>query len=319
MTSFPAPRFSIVPAALLAVAAFAQPYPSKPIRIVTSTPGGGADFVARIAARGLSAQLAQQVVVDNRGSGIIIGEIVSRASADGHTVLVAGPTLWLAPFLYEHLNWDPVRDFSPVTLAISSPNILVVHPSVAANSVKELIALAKSRPGALNYATGGAGSSPHLAAELFKAMAGVNLTRVNYKGSGMAIADLIGGQIQVMFVVGSAGMPHVKAGRLRALAVTTEQPTRLLSGMPTVAGSGLPGYQSVNNVGIFVPLKTPGAIIRRLNQESARVFNSADVKELVLSSGSEVVASTPEQFAAALKSEMSRMGRVIKDAGIRAE
>ena len=296
-----------------------QAYPNKPIRLVTSTPGGGADFVARIAAQGLSTQLAQQVIVDNRGSGIIIGEIVAKAPADGHTVLVAGPTLWLAPFLYERLSWDPVRDFSPVTLAVSSPNILVVHPSVAANSVRELIALAKARPGALNYATGGAGSTPHLAAELFKAMAGVDLTRINYKGSGMAINDLIGGQVQVMFVVGSAGMPHVKSGRLRALAVTAAQPTRLFAGMPTVAESGLPGYQSVNNVGIFVPARTPAAIIARLNEESVRVFNSTEVKDRVLNSGSEVAAGTPAQFAAALKAEMAAMGKVIRNAGIRAE
>lgn len=299
--------------------ACAQDYPSKPIRLVTSAPGGGADFVARLAAQELSALMGKQVVVDNRGSGIIVGEIVSKAPPDGYTVLVSGPTFWLAPFLFERLSWHPVRDFAPVTLAVSSPNVLVVHPSVAANSVKELIALAKARPGALNFATGGSGSSPHLAAELFKSMAGVDLTRINYKGSGLALNDLLGGQVQLMFAVGSVAMPHVKSGRVRALAVTTAQPTPLLPGLPTIAASGLPGYESANNVGIFVTAKTPAAIIDRLNQESVRAFNAAKVRERVFNAGSEVVGSSPAQFAAAVKSEMTRMGKVIQDAGIRVD
>ena len=298
---------------------WAQAYPDKPIRIVTSTVGGAADFAARFAAQGLSSLLGQPVIVDNRGSGIIVGEIVAKAPADGYTVLVAGPTLWLAPFLYGRLSWDPVRDFAPVTLAVSSPNILVVHPALGANSVKDLIALAKTRPGALNYATGGSGSTPHLAAELFKSMADVDLARINYRGAGPAFNDLIAGQVQVMFAVGTGAMPHVKSGRLRALAVTSAQPTPLVPGIPTVAASGLPGYESANNVGLFVPAKTPAAIINRLNQESVRAFNRADVKERVFNSGAEVVAGTPEQFGSAVKAEMTQLGKVIRDTGIRSE
>jgi tripartite-type tricarboxylate transporter receptor subunit TctC len=298
---------------------WAQAYPDKPIRIITSTIGGAADFAARFAAQGLSSLLGQPVIVDNRGSGIVIGEIAAKAPADGYTVLVAGPTLWLAPLLYGRLSWDPVRDFSPVMLAVSSPNILVVHPGVEANSVKDLITLAKARPGALNYATGGSGSTPHLAAELFKSMADVDLARINYRGAGPAFNDLIAGQVQVMFAVGTGAMPHVKSGRLRALAVTSAHPTPLVPGLPTVAASGLPGYESVNNVGLFVPAKTPAAIIHRLNQESVRAFSKVEVKERVFNSGAEVVAGSPEQFRTAVKAEMTRLGKVIRDAGIRSE
>ena len=299
--------------------ALAQNYPNKPIRLVTSAAGGGADFVARLAAQGLTRFLAQQLVVDNRGSGIILGEIVARAPSDGYTVLVAGPTFWLAPFFYERLNWDPTRDFSPVTLAITSPNVLVVHPSVAANSVKDLITLAKMRPGELNYGTGGSGSTPHRAAELFMSMAGVNLTRINYKGSGPAFNDLIAGQVQLMFGVGSAVMPHVKSGRLRALAITSAHPSDLFPGMASLSAAGLPGYESVNIVGMFVPAKTLPTIINQLNQAAVRAFNSPEIKDRVFNSGSEVVASTPERFGVVVKSEMTRLGKVIRDAGIKPE
>lgn len=304
---------------LMSAPACAQDYPSKPIRLVTSAAGGAADFAARLAAQELTALMGKQVVVDNRGSGIVVGEIVSRAPPDGYTVLVSGPTFWLAPFLYERLSWHPVRDFAPVTLAVSSPNVLVVHPSVAASSVKELIALAKARPGTLNYAAGGAGSSPHLAAELFKSMAGVELTRINYKGAGIALNDLIGGQVQLMFAVGSGAVPHVKSGRLRALAVTTAKPTPLLPGLPTIAASGLPGYESANNVGMFLPVKTPAAIVDRLSRESVRAFKMEAVRERAFNAGAEVVGCSPAEAAAAVKSEMTRMGKVIRDAAIRVE
>ena len=313
------PAFSASVALLIAGTAGSQDYPNKPIRIVTSAPGGGADFVARFVAQGLGGRLGQQVIVDNRGSGIVVGEIVAKAPGDGYTLVVTGPTFWFAPFLYDRLSWDPVKDFAPVSLATSAPNILVVHPSVAANTTRELIALARARPGELNYGSAGPGSTAHLAAELFKAMAGVNIVRINYKGSGQALNDLLGGQLQLMFAVDAQALPHIKSARLKALAITSAQPSELLPGLPTIAASGLPGYESVNIVGVLAPAKTPATIISRLSEEIARSLKRADWKEKFFSEGLEVVGSSPETFASAIKLEMARMSKVIKDAGIRAE
>ncbi len=312
--------FSIAPMVLGADAACSQAhYPNKPIRIVTPGTGGGTDLTARMIAPGLSGSLGQQVVVDNRPSGVIAGGIASKAQPDGYTLLIGGSSHWLAPFMQDNLPFDPVRDFSAITLAVSMPNILVVHPSVAANSVKELIALAKSRPGELNYASALAGGTIHLAAELFKAMAGVNIVRVPYKGSGPALNDLIAGQVQVMFATAGSVAPHIKSGRLRALAVTTSQPSALAPGLPAVAAAGLPGYESVAMFGMFAPARTPATIISRLHQEIVGVLNKADVKQRFFNVGVETVGSSPEEFAAAVKSEIARMGKVIKSAGIRAD
>lgn len=213
--------------------------------------------------------------------------------------------------------WDPVKDFSPIAWAATSPNVLVVHPSVPAKSTRELIALAKGKPGELNYAAGGPGSVPHLAAELFKAMAGINIIRISYKGTGPALNALSGGEVQLMLAPSGSVAPYIKAGRVRALAVGSTQPSALAPDLPTVAASGLPGYESVAMTGLLAPAKTPATIITRLNQEAVRVINSPDVKEKFLNASVEVVGGTPAQFAAAIKSEMSRMGKVIKDAGIR--
>jgi tripartite-type tricarboxylate transporter receptor subunit TctC len=215
--------------------------------------------------------------------------------------------------------WDPIKDFAPITLAITSPNLLVVHPSMPVNTVKDLIALAKRRPGELNDAGGQTGSSTHLAAELFKAMADVNIVRVPYKGVGPALNALIGGEAQLSFTNPGAAAPHVKAKRLRAVAVTSAQPSALLPGLTTVAASGLPGYEAVSIFGMFAPAKTPTAIIDRLYQEMARALAAPDVKEKFLASGVETVGSSPDQLANAIKAEMSRMGKVIKDRNIRAE
>ncbi len=296
-----------------------QAYPDKPIRIVTSDSGGGSDIVARVIAQAVSAPLGQQVVVDNRGGGVIAGEIVSRAQPDGYTLIYYGSTLWILPLMRKSVPYDTVKDFAPITLAVSSPNILVVHPSVAAKSVKELIALAKARPGELNYASAAAGTIPHLAAELFKSMAGVDLVRVVYKGTGAALNDLLGGQVQVMFATAPSAAPHVKTGRLRALAMTTAHPSAAFPELPTIATAGLPGYEAVQVSGMFAPAKTPAAIINRLNQEIVRALNQANVKEKLSSTGVEVVGSSAEQFAAKIKSEIVRMGKVIREAGIRDE
>lgn len=296
----------------------AQSYPHKPVRIITSEVGGGADFQARLIGHGISAALGQQVIIENRGGGVIPGNNVAKALPDGYTLLYTGSAHWLLPFMRDNVPYDPVKDFAPVTLPVRAPNLLVVHPSVAAQSVKELIALAKAKPGALNYGSGAPGSSSHLAPELFKALAGVDIVRVPYKGTGPAINDLLGGQLQMMFSNASSVTPHVKAGRLRALGVSSAQPSALAPGVPTVS-AGLPGFESVSNLGIFAPARTPTAVIRRINEEVVRYLETADAKERMLNAGVETVASTPEHLAAVVKSEMARMGKIIRSVGIRAD
>ena len=297
-----------------------QPYPTKPVRIVTAEPGGGPDFAARVIAHELSGSLGQQVIVDNRGGSVVImAEIVARAQPDGHTLLLSAGTLWLKPFLQDKVSYDPVRDFLPVTLAATAPAILVVHPGFAANSVGELIALARARAGGVSYASGPAGSTSHLAAELFNVMSGLRMLRVPYKGTGSALTDLIGGQVQLMFANAASATPLVKSGRLRALAVTSTRPSALYPGLPTVADSGLPGYDAVAMFGLFAPSRTPAPIIRRLNEEIVRVLNQAEVKDRFFKAGVEVAGSSPQDLTAAMKSEMARMGKVIRNAGIRDE
>jgi len=294
-----------------------QAYPTKPIRIVTAPIGAGNDFVSRVIAQGLSGSLGQQLVVDNRPAGLV-GEIAAKAPADGYTLLVIGSVLWITPLLQDNVAYDPVKDFSPISLPARSVNIIVVHPSVAASSVRELIALAKAKPGQLNYASGGTGSSNHLAAELFKAMAGIDLVRIAYKGSGPAVNDLVSGQVHIMFATTATGLPHVRSGRLRALAVTSLQPSPLAPGLPAVAESGVPGYESVVMHGLFAPAKTPASIVRRLHTEAVQALRSAAATERLFNSGLEVVASSPGELATAMASEMTRMGKLIKDARLRA-
>jgi tripartite-type tricarboxylate transporter receptor subunit TctC len=296
--------------------AHAQSYPSKPIRIVTSGVGGAGDVTSRLIAQGIAPLLGQQVIVDNRASGPIPVDVALKAAADGYTLLLYGSTVWLGPFLRSNAP-DPLREFAPITLAATAPNILVVHPSLPVKNVKELIALAKARPGALNYATTGIGSSPHLAAELFQAMAGVQFVRISYKGAGAALTDLIGGQVQLTFATASSVTPHLKSGRLRALGVSSPRPSVLLPGLTTIAAAGLPGYESQSLQGVFAPAGVPLAILQRLNQDIVRFLHSAEAKEKFLLVGVETAGTTPEQFTESMKTEMSRMGKVIRDAGIR--
>jgi tripartite-type tricarboxylate transporter receptor subunit TctC len=231
---------------------------------------------------------------------------------------VASGALWIGALL-QNVPYDPIRDFAPISLTTRSPNILAVHPSLPAKSVKELIALAKAKSGELVYGSAGTGSSTHLSAELFKAMAGINILHVPFKGTGPALNALLGGHVQLIFSSTNSLAPHVTSGRLRALAVTSAQPSALATGLPTVAASGLPGYEFVSVDGVFAPSKTPAAIINRLNQEVVRFFNTPTVKEQFFSTGSEAVGSTPEEFAAAVKAEMTRLGKLIKDVGIKTE
>ncbi len=300
-------------------AASRDTYPDKPIRIITSEPGGGVDFAARLMAPALTGTLGQQVIVENRGGagGAIAADRVARASPDGYTLLLYGSPIWLAPFLRDKVTYDPVKDFAPITLTTRSPTVLVVNPSVAAHSVKELVALAKAKPGAINIAVGGSGTASHLATELFKATAGVNMVVVPYKGSGPVITALLGGEVLMTFSNAAAIAPHVKSGKLRALAVTSAQPSPLVPDLPTVAASGLPGYESTSIYGVLAPAKTPTPIIMRLNLELVRFLMQPDVKQKFLNSGVETVGNTPREFAAAIKSDMNKLGKIIKDAGIR--
>jgi tripartite-type tricarboxylate transporter receptor subunit TctC len=288
-------------------------YPTRPIRIVTSEPGGGNDIIARIIAEGINSSLPQRAVVDNRG--IVAAEIAARAAPDGHTLLVYGSNIWLTPFLRNKVAWDPIRDFTPVILAVQLPNILVAHPTLAAKSVKDIIALAKAKPGELNYAAGTIGVSPHLAAELFKALAGVNITMVPYKGGGPALNGLIGGETHIMFPNAGAVMPHIRSGRVRGIAVSTAKPSALVPDLPTIAAA-VPGYETMAVIHMFAPAKTPTAIIDVLNGEAARTLNKPETRERLFNIGAEVVAGTPTQLGAYMRADMEKMGKVIKDAGI---
>lgn len=296
----------------------AQTFPVKPLRLVTAQAGGGTDFVSRLIALGLTDSLKQPVVVDNRGGNVsVAAEIVAKSPPDGHTLLVYAATFWVAPLL-QATPYDPMRDFTPVTLATTAPNMLVVHPSLPVKSVKELIALAKARPGTMNYGGSTSGSTTHLAVELFKAMAGVDIVRVPYKGQGSMFAALMAGEVQLTITSGAALLPHVKAGKMRALGVTGARPSAMFPGLPTVAAA-LPGYESETIFGVFAPGLTPAGTVNQLQQEIARVLNKPDVKERCFAAGNEVVASAPQHLAAVMKADMARMSKVIKDAGIRGE
>ena len=298
----------------------AQSYPTKPIRIVTGAVGGTSDFGARLIATGIAGPLGQAIIVDNRGGNArIAAEAVAKAAPDGYTLLYYTSAFWLEPYLIDNAGYDPLKDFAPITLAVSTPAVLAVHPSVPAKSIADLIALAKAKPGALNYSSAGPGTTPHLAAELFKAMTHVNIVRVAYKGAAPAIIDLVAGQTHMIFVAPGLVAPNIKLGRLKALGVSSVEPSALAPGLPTLASTGLPGYEYETLSGIFSTGKTPAAVVNRLNQEIVRYIKMPETKERLLNLGLEAVGNTPEQFAAAVRSDMDRLGSVIRNAGIRAE
>ena len=293
-----------------------QAYPNKTIRIVTAGVGGGNDFVSRLIAQAISGPLGQSVIVDNRpGVSTIPGQVVSQSPPDGYTILVYGPGTWLSQFLRKDVPYDVERNFAPVAILDRGPLLVVVHPSVPVKSIKELIALAKARPGELNYSTGGTGSTSHLAPELFKHMSGVNMVRIPYKSGSQEIIDLVAGQVQLTFSTGRAA-PYAQSGRLRAIAHTSDQPSSLYPGIPRVADT-VPGYRAVSFTAMFVPAKTPEAIIRRLNQEVVRFLRTPEAKERLASEGAEPVGSTPEELITAVRAEVTRWGTVIKAAGIK--
>lgn len=285
-----------------------EKYPSKVIRILTATPGSNHDWGARITAQELTPRVGQRVIVENRGS--IAVEIVARDTPpDGFTLLFYGAYAWLQPLLSK-ANWNPVEDLAPITLALSSPNVLVTHPSLPVKSTRELIALAKAQPGALNYSAGGGGSTPHMAAELFNYMAKTNIVRINYKGSGPSMLGLFVGEVQLMFAALGPIMPHVRNNKVRALAITTLKRSPLAPELPPVS-EVLSGYASEAAIGFFAPRKTPAPIIRFLNQEIVQALKANDPKS-IFNAGVEIVGNTPEAFAAFIKADMTKMGEVIK-------
>jgi tripartite-type tricarboxylate transporter receptor subunit TctC len=300
-----------------AQSAFAQDFPTKVIRIVTSPPGGNNDFMARLILKGLTERAGWQVVVDNRAT-LVAPEVVARAAPDGHTVLAGGGS-FISGSLLEKLTYDPVRDFAAISITHRQPNVLVVHPSIPAKSVRELIALAKAKPGALNYGSAGAGSTNHLAAELFNTMAGIRTVRVNYKGVGPAVNALVSGEVHLMIVNLPAVASYIHAGRLRELAITSTEPSPLRPALPTMAAAGVPGFESVLISGIFAPIATPAAVVNRLNQEVVRAIHLPEIKEKFLALGIETVGNSPQEATAAIKSEIAKVARLIKEAGIRTQ
>jgi len=304
-------------------AAAADAYPAKPVRFVVAfPPGGGTDIIARSIAQKLAERIAQQVVVDNRpGAGGNIGtDMVAKSAPDGYTLLMgsAGP-LAINASLFGKMPFDPIKDLAPVTLAASTPNVLVVHPALRAATLKELIALAKARPGEINFASSGHGTPAHLAGELFNLMAGVKMVHVPYKGAAPALADLLGGQVQIMFSTMPPALPHVRDGKLRALAVTSAKRSPAAPDLPTLDEIALPGFEANTWHGVVVPAGTSGAIVGRLNREIVAILHLPDVVERFSSQGAEALGSTPEEFAAYIKSETLKWAKVVRDSGAKAE
>jgi len=301
----------------------AQDYPSKPVRMVVPfPPGGTTDILARAVGQKLSESWGQQVVIDNRpGAGGNIGtDIVAKSPADGYTLLMGTVgTHAINASLYGKLPFDPVKDFAPVTLVASVPNVLVVNSTVDSKSVKELIALAKSKPGQLAFASSGNGTSIHLAGELFKSMTGTAMLHIPYKGSAPAIAELLGGQTNMMFDNLPSAMPHIKSGRLRALAVTSVRRSPALPDIPTIAETGISGYEASSWFGVLAPAGTPKDIVAKIQGDIARALNAPEIKERLSGQGAEPVGNTPEQFAEHIKAESAKWARVVKDSGAKVD
>ena len=309
-------------ASLVYATAGAQPYPSRPIRMVVPfAPGGAVDLVARTLAPRLNEALGQPVVVDNRGGagGTVGTDIVAKARPDGHTLLVASMGVAVNAVLYPKLPYDTLKDLAPVTTLGEQPNIVVVHPSLSAKSIGELVALARSKPGQLSYASGGVGSNTHLVTLLFLHMAKVDMLHVPYKGLGPAIADLVGGQVQLAISNVSTAAPHVKSGRLRLLAVTSGKRFPLFPDTPTVDEAGVKGYESSGWYGLWVTAGTPRSVVVRLNQETTTILNSAAVKDQCDSQGLQSIPTSPEAFGKRLREEIRKWGVVVRASGVKPE
>ncbi len=297
-------------------------YPARTVRvIVPSAPGGGTDISARILAPQLTQQLGQQFVVENRaGAGTMIGgEAVARATPDGYTLLMGISTLAINPAMYKKVPYDALKDLAPISQAVSLSNVLVVHPSLPAKSVKEFVALVKPRPGQVNFASAGVGTSPHLSMELFLVMTGLKMLHVPYKGSGPGVTDLIAGHVPAMMPNMLSAQPHIKSGRLRALGVTGAKRAPGAEDIPTIGEAGVPGYEAVQWYGLLAPAGTPRDIITRLHGATAKALQNPEVRQRLLNDGAEPVGSSPEEFAAYLRSETAKWAKVIQAAGIKPE
>ncbi len=317
------PSAFILGCALAAGAALAQPYPARPVRIVVPlAPGGNLDIVARAVAQQIGGGLGQQVIVENRpGSSSLVGtQFVAKSAPDGYTLLAMANTFASVPLLVANPGYDPLRDFTGVTQTCAVPQLLVVNPSLPARTVKQLVALARSRPDAISFASSGVGSIGHMAAVQFHSMAGVKMLHVPYKGNSQAIVDIIAGEVMMMFDQVSTSTPHVKAGKLRALAVSSRARTPLLPDVPTVDESGLPGYESITFNGLVAPARTPREVLARLNEEVNKAVRATDLRSRFIERGVELKASaTPEEFTAVVKAETEKMARLARAAGIKPE
>lgn len=309
-------------AAAMPGAVAAQAYPIKPIRmIVPWSPGGTSDTIARILGQKMTEQWGQQVVIDTRpgASGIIGTEVAMRATPDGYTLLHANMAQWATnPSLYK-VNYDTLRDFTPVSQVAIAPQLLVVHPGVPAKTVKELAELAKAKPGTLNFGSGGAGTLAYSAGELFKMLTGVNMVHIPYKGTIIAVQDLLGGRVQVVFSDMPIALPHANSGKLRALAVTSAKRTPLVPGMPTVAESGVPGYAVDNSWGVFAPARTPKTLVAKLNAEMVRVHALPDVKDRYAGLGLEAISSTPAAYANFIQADAAKFAKIIQSTGAKVD
>ncbi|MEQ1773878.1 MAG: tripartite tricarboxylate transporter substrate binding protein [Burkholderiales bacterium] len=315
-------RFMCMSAAALAATATAQNYPSRPIRLVVpQSAGGSTDLVARPLAQRVAEALKGSVVVDNRpGAGSTIGtDIAAKAAPDGYTLLAVAASFTMSPSLYKKLPFDPVNDFAPISLLSSLPNILVVHPAQPVKSVKELVAHAKAQPGKLNYSSSGVATGTHMSMELFKHMTGISMTHIPYKGGAPSVTALLSSEVQLCFATISTALPHVKSGRLRALAVSTARRATAAPDVPSIAEAGVAGYDYASWIGLLAPAKTPPAIVARWHSESARVMLSPEMKALLQHEGSEVVGSSPQAFGQIIKTEVERWRVVAKAAKIVAD
>jgi tripartite-type tricarboxylate transporter receptor subunit TctC len=310
-------------AALVPGAAPAQDaYPARPVRfILPFPPGGGTDILGRLIAERLSATLGQPVVTENRGGagGNVGAEAAARSAPDGYTIVLVAPSLAISRSLYSKLNYDPVKDFAPVSLVATVPNVMVTHPSVPANTLAEFIRLAKTKPGEMNFGSGGSGTSNHLAGELFNIVAGVKLVHVPYKGVNLAMNDVLSGQIHLVVIGIPAAAPHIKSGRLRALAVVAPQRSAVLPDVPTVAEAGLPKFEVTTWYGILAPAGTPRTVVVRLNADLVKIMHAPDLKERLDALATDPVTSTPEEFAGLIQREIVKWGEVVREAGLKAD
>jgi tripartite-type tricarboxylate transporter receptor subunit TctC len=307
---------------LASALAGAQDWPSRPVRLILPfPPGGGTDILGRLIAERLSASLGQPVVTENRGGagGNVGAEAAARSAPDGYTIVLVAPSLAISPTLYSKINYDPVKDFAAVSLVATVPNVMITQPSLPAENLQEFIAYARSRPGVLNFGSGGAGTSNHLAGELFNIVTGTKLVHVPYKGVNLAMQDVLAGNVHLVFIGIPAAAPHIKAGKLRALALVAPQRSGALPDVPTVAEAGLRDFEVTTWYGVLAPAGTPRSIVVRLNAELVKIMHSSELKERLAATGTEPLTSTPEEFAAYIKREIAKWGDVIRKSGAKAD